>query len=383
MELNIAAALETLSKTKGFNAVMVGTLLLLSGFFWTLNELLDSRLLAVDEQYEMFVVLAVIALLACPMWIALKWQTVNRVAFKSKHVFVALPSLADEPFHVKLLNGIVQALTPEYTVTLWLPRESEEYQGSAFEEFLTMVKKDSAMYVGGIVLPTVVDHERPERLVELAKAIDLPVVLVDTLPEVFVTDTALPPGHKFIGFDNTEGGRQAAGAMVRELGKTASGPGQVLVLHAKEQTDRHKAFIAELSELCPRLTCQPIECGWSRETARAEIKGRADEGKLKNCEGIFASNDEMAVGAIEALSKIDKPNHVRQDIVVIGYDGSPTALALLSLGSTPLRNVVVQDGYKLGVRATAQLRALIRQGDSAKESPASQPILLKPRLHHR
>ena len=376
-------ALESLRKAEGFKAVMIGTIIMLSAAFWMADQLLDKDWLAGDLASRRVVVGLIIVLLICCMGIAIKWQSVNRAAFKSKHVFVGMPSLDNEPFHVELLNGIVQSLTPEYTVTFWLPRAHQEYKGSAFQEFLTLIKNDSANYVGGIVLPTVVDHERPEKLVEITTAIDLPVVLVDTLPDAFVEKSELPKGHSFIGFDNTEGGRLAAKALVRELPEESSDPGRILVLHAKEQTDRHLSFVEEVPKLCPRLSCSLIECGWRRDRAREAVQGLAEAGTLDEFEGIFACNDEMAVGAIEALSAADNSSGVERNIVVVGYDGSPTALALLRMGSTPLRNVVVQSGYNLGLEAASRLRALVRAKHESSERQGSKPFLLKPELYHR
>lgn len=382
MKIDVAA-LETLRKAEGFNAVMIGTIILLGGTIWLAAELLETVWLATDEFARRAVVGLIIVLMICCSWIALRWQNVKRVAFKSKHIFIGLPSLSDEPFHVQVLNGIVQQLASEYTVTLWLPDESQEYQGGAFEEFLSTIKNDSAMYAGGIILPTVVDHERPERLAELSKEINLPVVLVDTLPEVFVSNRALPPGHDFIGFDNVEGGRKAAQAMAHELDKTAIRPKRVLILHAKEQKDRYDAFIAELSKIYPGVICDQIECGWRRDKSREALTRLAKAGSLEKYDGIFGCNDEMAIGAIEALSEISNSGSDWRDTVIIGYDGSPTASTLLRLGGTQLRNVVVQDGYSLGTKAAARLRRLIQKRHSANDLVVSEPVLLEPELYYR
>lgn len=375
------STLGILSKAQGFKAVMIGTIILLGGTTGITAKLLDTKFIAGDVLSQRVVVAAVAALLLVGMWIALRWQKLLRHSFKSKHVFVAFPSLDNEPFHVDVLRGVVATLTPEFSVTLWLPQTGSEYKGSAFEEFLAMTKRDSALYVGGIVLPTVVDHSKPARLANLIEKIALPVVIVDTLPDAFLKDGRLSAGQQFVGYSNVTGGKQAAEALRNELTKIGRRPKNILVLHAKEQTDRQESFMLAFKSMCPDVQFDLAECGWQRSRARDAVNDRINAGAIGRYDGIFGCNDEMAVGAVEALARwsADKPEDQRP--VVIGYDGSPTALALMEIGTTPLRNLVIQDGYNLGAEAATRLRRSLKLAESEDDAEPVLPQLLDTKLY--
>lgn len=88
----------------------------------------------------------------------------------------------------------MQSTSRKHKVTFWIPPPNSEYSGAAFEEFLIMIEKDSAQYEGGIILPTIVDHEDPQKLKDLVNEIKLPVVLVDTLPDIFMEEEKVIAG---------------------------------------------------------------------------------------------------------------------------------------------------------------------------------------------
>ena len=375
-----SSALEILSKAQGFKACMIGTLLLLSAIFAIVSQLLDAKWLAKDIFTSRFVATAVIAVVVACVWIAVRWQSLHRDTFKSKHVFVAFPSLDNEPFHVDLLRGVVATLTPEFSVTLWLPQRGSEYKGSAFEDFLATTRRDSALYIGGIILPTVVDHSNPKRIAGLTAAIDLPIVIVDTLPEAFLKDGHLEATQQFVGYSNVIGGRQAAEALCKELEEIGRKPNNVLVLHAKEQTDRHEAFVAEVRKRYPAAQFDLSECGWQRDRAREAVDFRIGAATMGRYDGVFGCNDEMAIGAVEAISRWNANHSDKLTEVVIGYDGSPTARTLMQLGTTPLRNLVVQDGYNLGVEAATRLRGSLKTDDWKNATETSLPHLLHTKL---
>lgn len=127
-----------------------------------------------DLLLQRIVVDLVIGLIGSIVIVTMKWLRTIRET-KLKHVFVAFPSMEDEPFHVEVLRGITERLSSEYTATLWLPQSSKsEYSGNAFQGFIKNIKRDSALYIGGIVLPTEVDHKKPEALSKIMQDDDAP-----------------------------------------------------------------------------------------------------------------------------------------------------------------------------------------------------------------
>jgi ribose transport system substrate-binding protein len=64
---------------------------------------------------------------------------------------------------------------------------------------------------------------------------------------------------------------------------------------------------------------------------------------------IFCTNDEMALGAVDALSS---PSLATQATVVVGIDGVLEARALIDTGTSPLKATVVQDTHRLAMSIT-------------------------------
>ncbi|TQV75651.1 sugar ABC transporter substrate-binding protein [Aliikangiella marina] len=206
------------------------------------------------------------------------------------------------------------------------------------------------------------DHEAPEQLINLVDQIKLPLVLVDTLPEIFIKNKAVISGKKFIGYDNQLGGELAARALFEELKKLNQTPENIILLHAKEQQSCYQAFISALSIFNGAVNVQAYDCGWQRELAFAQIKAVIEAGKLKDFQGLFAANDEMAVGTIEAYCA---DQDLKSRFVIIGYEGSPTAMTLLQLKKMPLKNLIIQNGYNLGVKAVSLLERTISEQKKA------------------
>lgn len=368
--MDITKPFEELRKAEGFKANMIGTITILGLGYQIMKVLLDQTWLQQDIVSQRVAVGSVVALISSIVYLTIRWLKTHRDT-KVKHVFVAFPSMENEPFHVEVLRGITEKLSSEYTITLWLPQQGSKYMGSAFEVFLRKIKKDSALYVGGIVLPTEVDHAKPEDLTSIMHDIGKPIVIVDTLPDAFLENGTLKPGQSFIGFDNVQGGALAAQAMSEELKSMQVDPERILILHAKEQHARHESFIREFNRLHPNVEFTLDECGWDRAIAHEKVKNRIKHESLNNFQGVFGCNDEMAIGAIEAIAD---ENFDYKCFAVIGYDGTPCSKALMKIGNTALRNTVVQDGYRLGFAASLQL---LRSIGSDAEAESTKPVFME------
>jgi len=142
-----------------------------------------------------------------------------------------------------------------------------------------------------------------------------------------------------VASDNVQGGRLAGEYLARRL----DGASAVAIVDHPEVTsvqDRVAGFL-EVVDGRDDLTL----------VARPSSQGRRDlaldvaAGMLQahpEVRGIFAINDETALGVVQALKSLG-----RDDVIVVGYDAIPEARSLILAGS-PLEADVVQDPQLMG-----------------------------------
>jgi ribose transport system substrate-binding protein len=146
-----------------------------------------------------------------------------------------------------------------------------------------------------------------------------------------------------VASDNAEGGRLAAGYMARALGDS----GAVAVIGQPElQTglDRQEAFIAEIGRH-PRMRVVAVASG-------AGVRDRAltaTEDVLQGhpeLRGLFAINDETALGALSAAKAHGK---TAENFAIVGFDATPEAMAAIK-AHTAFRADVAQAPHEIGER---------------------------------
>lgn len=191
-------------------------------------------------------------------------------------------------------------------------QQKQENQVRAVRSFI-------AQHVDVIALAPVVETGW-EPVLKEAKAAGIPVILTDRTVEVSSPDLFVT----FIGADFVEEGRRAAAWMI----KTKGGHAVIAELQgtpgAAPAIDRHKGF-AEGIAGTPGMKIIKSQTG---EFTRA--KGReVMEAMLKSPEGatidaVFAHNDDMALGAAQAIAAAGKKPGV--DVVIVSIDGVRAAL---------------------------------------------------------
>jgi ABC-type sugar transport system substrate-binding protein len=182
---------------------------------------------------------------------------------------------------------------------------------------------------------------------------DTPIVNVDS---VIGGDAAKAVGVKittYIGTDNRAGGRLGADAMAALVPRGArvaviTGiPGDV---GSGLRTDGFKHGIRGRFDVVATIAAD-----FDREKARLAATDllRTDS----RIDGIFAVNDQMALGAADAVRVADR----RGEVEVVGFDGIPDALAAIVRGS--LSATVAQYPYTMGELSIEACLAALR-GDS-------------------
>ena len=184
--------------------------------------------------------------------------------------------------------------------------------------------------------------------------------LVDEKIPVVAVDRAVNNANvaSYIASDNETGGKQAA----KVLSDAINGEGEILVLQGKTGSsasrERGKGFDEGLKD-------NPNIKVVAKQTAEFErAKGLDVTTNLlqahPNVKAIFAENDEMALGAIEALgSKAGK------DVKVIGFDGAEDALKAIKDGR--MYASIAQQPVKMAEQAVIEASKLLKGETATKK----------------
>ena len=207
------------------------------------------------------------------------------------------------------------------------------------------------------------------QVVREANAADIPVFTIDTKCE---DKDAKVVFH--VGTDNVQGGHVAGKAMIDAL-KTKGG-GDVAILEFKRVDsciDRVKGFTAEI-EKYNKTAANKIRIVGSYECEGDKAKGQAATRDALNANqqlvGIFAINDPAAEGAIAALETEGK----LKDIVVVGFDGQPSAKQAVKDGK--MFDTPVQFPRKMAIEC---VKAVVKYFDADEV----QKVMLIPTERYR
>lgn len=162
-----------------------------------------------------------------------------------------------------------------------------------------------------------------EPVLREAKAAKIPVILTDR--SVDVTDPSL--FATFIGSDFVEEGRRAG----RFLAKDTGGKANIVELQgtpgAAPAIDRRKGF-AEIIKQNPGMKIIKSQSGdFSRSKGKEVMESFLKSPEGKSITAVYAHNDDMAMGAIQAIEESGrKPG---TDIKIVSIDGIKDALQAL------------------------------------------------------
>ena len=184
--------------------------------------------------------------------------------------------------------------------------------------------------------------------------------LTDAKIPVVAVDRAVNNAEvsSYIASDNVGGGKQAAKA----LSEAINGEGEILVLQGKTGSsasrERGQGFEEGLKD-SPNIKVV------AKQTAEFErVKGLDVTTNLlqahPNVKAIFAENDEMALGAIEALG--DKAG---KDVIVVGFDGVEDALKAIKEGT--MYASIAQQPADMAAQAVVEASKLLKGESATKE----------------
>lgn len=167
----------------------------------------------------------------------------------------------------------------------------------------------------------------------------------------------------FIASDNVAGGSQAAEALAKALGEK----GDVIVLQGVPGTsasnDRGKGFEQKIASYSGIKVVAKQTANFDRAQALDVATNLMQANP--SVVGIFAENDEMALGAIQALGA-----RAGKEVKVFGFDGTDDGLKAIKAGT--LAGTIAQQPKELGKKAV-EFAAKAAKGESV-EALAPVPV---------
>jgi len=299
---------------------------------------------------------------------------VLRHSTKQHRVFIIISAYDKRQFFADVLGQLYKELRFRNLACDTLTPFDQDYSPTDQEQHLKSILKRKQAYVGGLVVPIEPGDGRQFKqfLVEFGK----PVVFFDVAP--FMREDDYGKNACFVGCDNHVGGQEAARALVHILRATSNATPRILVIGGSVQTGRQEAFIAKILEAFPGAKVTRTDSGrFSRDVACSIALDyfRQANNLHGSYDGVFCTNDEMALGVIDALYSL--PGDFNRETCVIGYDGIQEVVRMIGRNRTPLKNTVVQDTTDLAKQAVSLLGRMV-DGDNS-EIKRINP--LQPRLH--
>nr|WP_282976846.1 substrate-binding domain-containing protein [Saccharopolyspora erythraea] len=202
-----------------------------------------------------------------------------------------------------------------------------------------------------------VDSDAVVPSVKAANDAGIPVVGVDRAPSAGTVVTT-------VASDNVTGGQLAARELVRLVG---SGP--VAVLEGKPGTsaarERGEGFTNEIRNH-PQIQVVASQPADFDRTKALDVMQNIMQSHPE-VKGVFAANDEMALGAVKALGA-----RAGTDVKVVGFDGTPEGLDAVRAGTESAD--VAQQPKLLGKAAVEQAVRAARDHNQGPGPATSIPV---------
>ncbi|WP_376788993.1 ribose ABC transporter substrate-binding protein RbsB [Thermoflexus sp.] len=306
--------------------------------------------------WPLLMVLVLIAGACAPATPAAPRATATPAAAQPQEVVLGLSlSTLNNPFFVTLKEGAEKAAA-QYGVRLIVVDAQDDPAKEAANIEDLIQKKVSALLIN----PT--DTKAVVPSIQKANQAGIPV---------FTVDRAAEGGEivSHIASDNVAGGRMAAEFLCQAL----KGKGKVVELEGIPGTsaarDRGKGFNEYLKEKCPGLEViarQPADFNRAKGLQVFENILQAQP----QIDGVFAHNDEMVLGAIQAAEAAG-----RTGIIFVGFDAIDDAVKAVKEGK--LAATVAQQPAEMGRLAVEMAVKYLRGEKVEKFIPVPLSLVTK------
>ncbi|OFS20268.1 D-ribose ABC transporter substrate-binding protein [Corynebacterium sp. HMSC04H06] len=277
----------------------------------------------------------------------------NRGEAASDNVTLAL-STQTNPFFVELRDG-AQEKADELGINLDIQDASDDASTQ------TNQLKNAETSGAGVVIVNPTDSDAVGSAVQSLNAADIPVVAVDR-------SSSAGEVASFVASDNVAGGEQAADALAESIGEE----GEILVLQgisgSSASRDRGEGFEKGLKKY-PNIKVAAKQTANFDRTEGLNVTTNLLQAH-PNVKAVFAENDEMALGAIEALGA-----KAGKEVKVFGFDGTEDGIKAIEDGT--LEGTIAQLPDELGAKAVEQAAAILNGEDPEAEIPVEVVTVTK------
>ncbi|WP_280546785.1 sugar ABC transporter substrate-binding protein [Halomonas sp. 11-S5] len=219
---------------------------------------------------------------------------------------------------------------------------------------LSQVQNFIASGVDGIIVNPV-HSDSTSSMSRAAAEAGIPLVYVNRQP---MDIESLPDKQAFVGSDERESGTLQTQEVCRQL----DGEGKLLVMMGTLGDNAAQVRTQDIHDVIATPECSGLEIVEQQDADFQRIEGN---NLMTNWltsglefDAVIANNDEMAIGAIQALKNV---GHDMDEVIVAGIDATSDALAAMQAGELDV--TVFQNGPAQGAGSVDTLHRLIKGED--------------------
>lgn len=283
---------------------------------------------------------AALALTGCSRSGASATGSATKSASKSENAVMIMSTL-NNPFFVSVKNGAVaEAATKGIKLDVQNANNSD---ATALNLATTALTKQP-----GILIIDPVGSQSATASVNAANQANIPIMAFDRHPDGGKLAT-------FVGYDAIQAGINAADALAKGMGDKGTIVEIQGILGTNVAQDRSKGFEQEIAKFPNIKTVAKQAADFDRSKALDVMTNILQA--HPDIQGVYAANDEMAMGVLAAL----KARNLAGKVVLVGNDGISDALAAIASGDMYATNA--ESPFALG-KQVADLATAVMAGQT-------------------
>ena len=270
------------------------------------------------------------------LWIAVALASLTSCSERAEQVGVSM-AIYDDKFMTVLRSGMQDHADSLATVSL----QSEDAQNDVARQ-LSQIQNFIAQQVIAVIINPV-DTDATPAMTRLAAEAGIPLVYVNRVPADL---DKLPRTAAFVGSDEGEAGSLQAREVCRLLREAGKKEARVLVMMGELSNQAARQRTQAVQDVfgtpdCPNVQIVARQTGNWRRTEGQDLMTNWISAGIR-FDAVVSNNDEMAIGAIQALKAA---GYDRSTVIVAGIDGTRDALAVMKAGDldvTVFQNAAAQ-----------------------------------------